>query len=240
MKYKNILKASLAVLLGASVLSGCAQKEWNEITELNLARCLTPGNLAARVDASLGDVVTFDWSLIKDAGGYELVVYTDEAMTQVENSWALEPGEVPFTTRLTADQKYWFTVQAYRVDAEGNKVSGTESHVSVYDGSIKTYAVKDNLYLEVTGRSTSSVSLAWSNEVEDYTEVTELNAVPVKGGSTVKKELSGAEASAAAATASWSASAGTRMRPRTLPLTWTGSSISASVRWVSSQVGQGA
>ena len=88
MKYKNILKVSLAVLLGASVLSGCAQKEWNEITELNLARCLTPGNLVARVDASLGDVVTFDWSLIKDAGGYELVVYTDEAMTQMENSWA--------------------------------------------------------------------------------------------------------------------------------------------------------
>ena len=200
MKYKNILKVSLAVLLGASVLSGCAQKEWNEITELNLARCLTPGNLAARVDASLGDVVTFDWSLIKDAGGYELVVYTDEAMTRMENSWALEPGEVPFTTRLTADQKYWFTVQAYRVDADGNKVPGTESHVSVYDGSIKTYAVKDNLYLEVTGRSTSSVSLAWSNEVEDYTEVTELNAVPVKGGETVKKELSGTEATAAAAT----------------------------------------
>ncbi len=200
MKYKNILKASLAVLLGASVLSGCAQKEWNEITELNLARCLTPGNLVARVDASLGDVVTFDWSLIKDAGGYELVVYTDEAMTQMENSWALEPGEVPFTTRLTADQKYWFTVQAYRVDDNGNKVSGTESRISVYDGSIKTYAVKDNLYLEVTGRSTSSVSLAWSKDVEDYTEVTELNAVPVKGGKTVKKELSGAEAAAAVAT----------------------------------------
>ena len=200
MKYKNILKVSLAVLLGASVLSGCAQKEWNEITELNLARCLTPGNLAARVDASLGDVVTFDWSLIKDAGGYELVVYTDEAMTQMENSWALEPGEVPFTTRLTADQKYWFTVQAYRVDDNGNKVSGTESRISVYDGSIKTYAVKDNLYLEVTGRSTSSVSLAWSKDVEDYTEVTELNAVPVKGGKTVKKELSGSEAAAAVAT----------------------------------------
>ena len=154
----------------------------------------------ARVDASLGDVVTFDWSLIKDAGGYELVVYTDEAMTQMENSWALEPGEVPFTTRLTADQKYWFTVQAYRVDDNGNKVSGTESRISVYDGSIKTYAVKDNLYLEVTGRSTSSVSLAWSKDVEDYTEVTELNAVPVKGGKTVKKELSGSEAAAAVAT----------------------------------------
>ena len=63
MKYKNILKASLAALLGLATLSGCVNKEWNEITELNLARCLVPGNLAVRVDPSAGDVVTFDWSL---------------------------------------------------------------------------------------------------------------------------------------------------------------------------------
>ena len=200
MKYKNILKVSLAALLGLTTLSGCVNKEWNEITELNLARCLVPTNLTARVDASKGDVVTFEWSLIKDAGGYELAVYTDEALTDLENSWALEPGQVPYTTRLTADKEYWFTVQAYRVDADGAKVSGTESKVSLYDGSFKTYAVKDNLYLEVKGRSTSSVSLAWSKDVDDFTEVTELRAVPVKGGQTVKKELSGTEAGAAAAT----------------------------------------
>ena len=200
MKYKNILKISLAALLGLTALSGCVNKEWNEITELNLARCLVPGNLTARVDASLGDVVTFSWDVNKDAGGYELAVYTDEAMTQLEDSWALEPGEVPYTTRLTADQTYWFSVQAYRVDADGVKVPGTESKLSLYEGSFKTYAVKDNLFLEVKGRTTGSVSLAWSNEVSDYTEVTELRAVPVKGGSTVKKEISGAEAEAAAAT----------------------------------------
>ena len=200
MKYKNILKISLAALLGLTALSGCVNKEWNEITELNLARCLVPGNLTARVDASLGDVVTFGWDVNKDAGGYELAVYTDEAMTQLEDSWALEPGEVPYTTRLTADQTYWFSVQAYRVDADGVKVPGTESKLSLYEGSFKTYAVKDNLFLEVKGRTTGSVSLAWSNEVSDYTEVTELRAVPVKGGSTVKKEISGAEAEAAAAT----------------------------------------
>ena len=200
MKYKNILKVSLAALLGLATLSGCVNKEWNEITELNLARCLVPGNLAARVDASAGDVVTFEWSPNKDAGGYELAVYTDEAMTHLENSWSLEPGQVPYTTRLTADKEYWFTVQAYRVDADGVKVPGTESKVSVYDGSFKTYAVKDNLYLEVKGRSTSSISLAWSKDVDDFAEVTDLRAVPVKGGNTVKNELSGTEATAAAAT----------------------------------------
>ena len=200
MKYKNILKVSLAALLGLTALHGCVNKEWNEITELNLARCLVPGNLTARVDASMGDVITFGWDVNKDAGGYELCVYTDEAMTQLENSWALEPDQVPYTTRLTADQKYWFTVQAYRVNDDGVKVPGTESKLAVYDGSIKTYAVKDNLYLEVKGRTTGSVSLAWSNEVLDFTEVTELQAVPVKGGKTVKKEISSTEAGAAAAT----------------------------------------
>ena len=69
MKYKNILKVSLAALLGLATLSGCVNKEWNEITELNLARCLVPGNLAARVDATKGDVVTFEWDVNKDAGG---------------------------------------------------------------------------------------------------------------------------------------------------------------------------
>ena len=200
MNYKTILKVSLAAFIGLTALSGCVNKEWNEITELNLARCLVPGNLTARVDASLGDVVTFGWDETKDAGGYELVVYTDEALSQVENSWTIAPGEVPFTTRLTADQKYWFTVQAFRVDANGNKVPGTESHLSLYDGSVKTYAVKDNLYLEVKSRTTNTVSLAWSNEVSDFDEVTELAAVPVKGGKTVKKEISSAEAGAAAAT----------------------------------------
>ena len=200
MKHKNILKGFLTALAALAVLAGCARKEWNEITELNLDRCLVPGNLTARVDPSLGDVVTFDWSLNKDADGYELVVYTDEALTRVANTWALTSGEVPFTTRLTADQKYWFTVQAYRVDANGERIGSTLSKVSYYDGSVKTYAVKDNLYLEIKARTENSVSLAWSNEVSDYTEVTELTAVPVKGGKTIEKEISGAEASAAAAT----------------------------------------
>ena len=200
MNYKHILKVSLAALASLAVLAGCAKKEFQEVTELSLKRCLEPQNLSARVDVATGDNVTFGWDVNKDADGYLLTVYTDEEMTEFEDSWDLEPNEVPFTTRLTADQKYWFNVQAYRVDKEGNPIESTLSHLAVYDGSIKTYAVKDNLYLEVTGRTETSVSLAWSNEVSDYEEVTDLRAVPVKGGETVKKELSAAEKTAAAAT----------------------------------------
>ena len=136
----------------------------------------------------------------KDADGYLLTVYTDEEMTEFEDSWNLGPDEIPVIIRLTADQKYWFTVQAYRVDKEGVPIETTLSNLAVYDGSIKTYAVKDNLFLEVVGRTETTVSLAWSNEASDYEEVTDLQAVPVKGGKTVKKELSAAEATAAAAT----------------------------------------
>ena len=200
MKHKNILKGFLTALAALLLLPGCVQKEWNEITELNLERCLVPGNLAARVDPSQGDVVTFEWDVNKDAGGYELVVYKDEAFTQAETTWMLTPADVPFTTQLTADQKYWFTVQAFRVDANGNRIESSVSKLSYYDGSIKTYAVRDNLYLEIKSRTETSVSLAWSNEVPDYVDVTELVAVPVKGGKTIEKELSGTEASAAAAT----------------------------------------
>ena len=203
MNYKNILKVSLAAVASVALLAGCAKKEeFKEITELTLARCLEPQNLAARVDAATGDNVTFSWDVTKDAQQYLLSIYKDAALTDLLEEVELDPEEVPFTTRLTADQKYWFTVYSYRVDADGFKVAGSESKVAVYDseGGIKTYAVKDNLYLEVTGRSESSVSLAWSNEVADYEEVTELTAVPVKGGSTVKKELSAAEKKAAAAT----------------------------------------
>ena len=200
MNYKNILKVSLAALASLAVLAGCAKKEFKEITELSLKRCLEPQNLSARVDVTTGDHVAFGWDVNKDADGYLLTVYTDEEMTEFEDSWNLGPDEIPVIIRLTADQKYWFTVQAYRVDKEGVPIETTLSNLAVYDGSIKTYAVKDNLFLEVVGRTETTVSLAWSNEASDYEEVTDLQAVPVKGGKTVKKELSAAEATAAAAT----------------------------------------
>ncbi len=200
MNYKNILKVSLAALASLAVLAGCAKKEFKEVTELSLKRCLEPQNLSARVDAATGDHVTFSWDVNKDADGYQLTLYTDEELVDFDDTWNLAADEIPVTIRLTADQKYWFTVQAFRVDGEGIPLESTFSNVAIYDGNIKTYAVKDNLYLEVTGRTETSVSLAWSNEAADYEEVTELSAVPVKGGKTVKKELSAAEKTAAAAT----------------------------------------
>ncbi|MBR1887148.1 MAG: DUF4957 domain-containing protein [Bacteroidales bacterium] len=202
MNYKNILKVSLAVLASVAVLAGCAKKEFEEITEITLSRCLEPQNLSARVDVATGDNVLFGWDVNKDAQLYLLTVYGDAELTNEVKNWELEPSAVPFLTRLTADQKYWFTVQAFRVDADGFRIEESASKIAVFDSEsgIKTYAVKDNLFLELTGISENSVSLAWSKDVSDFEEVTDLQAVPVKGGKTVKKELSAAEKTAAAAT----------------------------------------
>ncbi len=113
---------------------------------------------------------------------------------------------MPYTIHLTADQEYWFKVRAYRLeepDAETGVALAKEdtySNWAVYDGSEKTYAVKDNLFMEVTARTANSVSFAWSKEVTDYKDVTKIVASPVKGGSKVTKDLSAAEINAAAAT----------------------------------------
>ena len=203
MNYKNILKVSLAVLATAAIFAGCAKtQEFEEITEITLSRCLEPQNLSAKVNMETGVDVTFGWDVNKDAGMYILTVYNDAELTAEVKSWELPASDVPFVTALTADQKYWFTVQAFRVDSDGFRIESTGSKIASFDSDsgIKTYAVKDNLYLEVSGRTSTSVSLAWSNESSDYKEVTHISAAPVKGGSTVKKELSSAEAEAAAAT----------------------------------------
>jgi len=192
MKFKNIFKVVAIGLASLALATSCAEKEFDEITELKLDRCLEPQNLSAKVDAATGDNVTFAWDVNKDAENYNLVVYNDEAMTSEALNVTVPASEVPYTVRLTADQKYYFKVQAL-------SEARSASNWAIYDSSCKTYAVKDNLFLEVSDRTPSSLSLSWSKDADDYTEVTHIAAIPVKGGKTVEVELSSAQASAAAA-----------------------------------------
>ena len=200
---KNILKAAGAAFATLAIITSCVgEKPFDEITELSLARCLEPQNLSVKVDLATGDYVTFSWDVNKDAGAYSLVVYSDETLKTKALSKTVAPADVPYTVRLDADNQYWFTVQAYRLDAEGQRVEGSESKIAVYDGHATTYAVKDNLFLEVTGRTDNSVSFVWSKELSDYKEVTHFKATPVKGGDAIQLDLTDAQKNAAAATVS--------------------------------------
>ena len=164
MKLKNIFKYAVCVLLAASSFTSCIERELELIDEMDLVRCLEPMNLEAKVNSSLGDVVTFSWDVTKDAEYYELTVYTDSNLSQKDFSERVEPSNVPLVKKLTADQTYWFTVQAFNEKKEA-------SHIAVAEKSVKTYAVKDNLYLKLAERTSSSVTLTWSREVSDFEDV---------------------------------------------------------------------
>lgn len=188
--FRNILIP--IALLGSLLLHGCVEKEFGEITDLNLSRCLQPMNLSARVSASLGDVVTFSWDVTKDAEVYLLTVLKSDGSTFLSEEVA--PGAVPFQKKLDADESYTFTVQA-RADGKG------DSKLAEYGKTFKTFAVKDNLFLKVTARTATGLTLAWSKDVADYLDVDRIEyALPGADQILGTKTLSADEKAAAAAT----------------------------------------
>ncbi len=185
----------LILAIFAAALTSCFEKEEPIVVdELDLVRCLQPMNLNARVSAALGDVVTFSWDVTKDAESYVLTVYTDEALKNKYLSESVAPANVPYQKKLDADKTYWFTVQATAESKEPSKVA-------VYEKSFKTFAVKDNLFLKVTARTATSVTLAWSKEVSDYLDVDRIEyALPGADAKLGSKALADADKTAATAT----------------------------------------
>ena len=166
---KQIKKLKYALAIAAVLLGlGACDTPFDEIKVLDLNRCLEPMNLAAKVNPYAGDIVTFSWDVSKDAESYILTVFTDASMTQRYLSESVSPANVPYQKKLDADRTYYFTVQA---TASGKN----DSKVASYDKAIKTYAVKDNLFLKVGDRTASSITVAWSKEVADYLEVTHID-----------------------------------------------------------------
>ncbi|MCF0176729.1 MAG: DUF4957 domain-containing protein, partial [Bacteroidales bacterium] len=153
--FNRILAVSLA-LLSLGCVTGC-DSSFEEITDINLGRCLQPLNLSAKV--TNGQTVTFSWDVTKDAEMFLLEVFEDKGMTQSIHSQNYKPGEVPVSLYLDVDKEYYFRVQAVRQNAESSKWA-------VYEKSIKTFAVKSNLYMEVAARAAQSISLVWTADPE--------------------------------------------------------------------------
>ncbi len=188
----NKIKYILLALTALFAVSCLQDKVFEEITSVPLKRCLEPMNLSAKVDANSGVLTTFRWDVTTDAEEYLLEVL-DAKTSEAVLTKTLVGKEVPFVTdELEADRTYTF-----RVTAKSSKLQ--DSKVAEYDGSFKTYAVKDNLFLVVAAKSAESVSLTWSKDASDYRDVTHIEATPVAGGAAVSKELNATEAEAAAA-----------------------------------------
>ena len=193
MKIFNKILPALVAVLAMAAFASCKNDAMEENTVLELSRCLQPMNLNARVQSAYGNKVTFRWDVTKDAESYNLVVYSDEEMTHEVLSKVLVPDEVPYVVDLDPDQSYYFKVQAV---ASGK----TDSKWAEYDKAIKTYAVKDYLYLTVVDRQSTSLSFTWSTSVADYKDVDRLEVrVPDSEETVATKTLSAGEIEVAAA-----------------------------------------
>ena len=192
MRLKNIFKWAVAAIAALSL--GACNDEFNEIRTLQFERCLQPLNLRGDIDINTGVDATLRWDLSKGTEQYRLVVFSTVDTTTVLDL-VLNPEEVPFETALEADGKYSFKVCGIAENKD-------TSRWAWYDGTLRTYAIKDNLFLEVTGRTANSISLAWSKEAADYQDVSHIELTPSNGGEAVTYNLTDADKTSATATVS--------------------------------------
>ncbi len=176
----NKIKYFIIALAGLLAASCVGNDVFEEITSVPLRQCLEPMNLKARVDENTGVDVRFSWDKTSDAEGYVFDLTTIEDGTRVHYD-TLAPNEIPFTLTLEADVKLTFTVQAVAKGREPSKVAA-------YDGTISTHAIVGNLFPELTGKTSSTVSISWSKDAADYQDVTHFELTPV-GGKTTKVDI---------------------------------------------------
>lgn len=183
MKSYRIIPTLLAAALTFGMAASCSD-QFEEVTDISLTRCLQPLNLSAKV--SQGQNVTFGWDVSKDAESYLLEIYSDDAMTEPVFTEEIDPANVPVTKCLDVDMEYWFRVQSRNSRKDDSKWA-------VYAKSIKTFAVKSNLYMELAGRDANSISLAWTPDPEvdrieycvngaEETQIYELSAEDIAAG----------------------------------------------------------
>ncbi|MGM9792081.1 MAG: DUF5123 domain-containing protein [Candidatus Cryptobacteroides sp.] len=169
---KKFIKLALAFSSAFVLAVGCSNV-FEEETDIVLTRCLEPTGLSAKVIASKGNDVVFSWNVGKDAEQYTLEVYEDKEFATLYSEKTLAPDQVPFTMTVEADATYYFRVQASS-ETRGQSNWAVYVDDSQNPKSIKTFAVKDPLYLKLAERASTSLKLVWSNEVADYKDVTKI------------------------------------------------------------------
>lgn len=175
-KIKNILTA--AILTAGGFLAGCTSVA-DELTELSLTRCLEPLNLEYTI--SNGDSVIFNWDLVSGSDQFALQIAENDGTFETEDGkltsavikdLIVTADKVPYGIKLTADQKYFFRVQA---QTSANDKEPSKWAVSA--DTISTYAVRSSLFPEVTGRTSSSITISWNEDPE----VTHILCTPREG-----------------------------------------------------------
>ncbi|MBQ7019995.1 MAG: DUF4957 domain-containing protein [Bacteroidales bacterium] len=189
---KRIFSAILGVALVAfgAVFTGCTPEEIMIQDEIALGRCLTPTELSAKIIN--GEIIEFDWTKSKGATDFVLELYSDEAMTALEETATIPADQVPYTWDLEADMTYYARVKA--IDQSENGLE--ESNWAVFEDGLNTYAIKSSLNPELVDRSESSITIKWTKDPEvDHIRITP--ALKEEDGAYTRFDVS-ADAAAAA------------------------------------------
>ncbi|MGN1211580.1 MAG: DUF5123 domain-containing protein [Candidatus Cryptobacteroides sp.] len=192
---KRIFKyiAIFATLAMGFAATGCLNDK-QLVESIDLVRCLSPLNLSVKIID--GNQVTFRWDAVKGADRYTLEVYTSKTMD--ENSMLdpveVESDELPVTITLDPDSEYWFRVRAF--DSTGKL---DPSKWSVYEKSVKTYAVRPTVYPAVADRTSNSITISWDADAA-ASEVDSVKWCVLGSEDQLSRTLTEAEVSAAAAT----------------------------------------
>ena len=167
----SILTMALALVVSAV---SCVEDMPELQEELDLTRCLVPTELSARITD--GSTVTFSWTKSKGATDFVLELYSDDAYTNLIESFNVSLDELPYVLELEADQTYYARVKA--INADGVLM---DSKWAEYEKPIQTSAVKPNMFLEFVAKTSESVTVRW--EAAD----SELERIEWAAGETVEK-----------------------------------------------------
>ena len=162
---RNIFIAAAALTTGW-MMHSCTSVA-DELTTLDLTRCLEPLNLTHSI--SNGDSVLFSWDLVTGSDQFALQIAQDTNIFTNDAGEVL-PGiidlvvsadSVPYGVKLEADQKYFFRVQAQISDQSKEPSKWAEAI-----DPVETYAVASTLNPAVTERTSSSISISWDQDPE--------------------------------------------------------------------------
>ncbi len=173
--YKKLFGSLL--MLWALSLSGCHQPD-AEIDTLDYSRALQPLNFAAVVDRETGYDVNFTWTIAENTDYLLSIQEVDESGTAVgtpaETLIPAAEASSPYKMTLEPEKIYTATLQAF--SATNPNLPGS---LLVEAGPVETYYVMESLNPELLTRSMNSITVKWTNDAGDATQLTKIVAAPL-------------------------------------------------------------
>lgn len=172
-------------MLGAVCFAGCHQPD-AEIDTLDYSRALQPLNFTAAVDRETGYDVNFSWT-VAEKTDYVLSIQevNEEGAaigSPIEEEILAAAAETPYKVTLTPERIYKATLQAF--SATNPNLPGS---LLVEAGPVETYYVMESLNPELVTRTMNSITVKWTNDEGDATQLSKIEAVPLDAASGAAK-----------------------------------------------------